>query len=374
MAKVRAKSPRLRIAFGLSASPAEGKQGLFGLVFDYPRGVSSKKKSPPKKTAAPAKRPKGVPPEAVFDAAENEWQVGAKKGKKLLGDWTWWRPDGTLCARSSFNDQGELHGIARRYHSDGSISMESRYVHGVRWGKTRHTRSRRGDSPEDVHMAEFPDHVFEVAMAYSAGDNLVQSATNKFAVKKPPQVENGWFDKFAKEIPKYEAGTAFMVLGTITDIAKQRFEVPVLFYDGPAHEDYSILRFSFHPPGSYTSKKPTWQDPEYGTAVSLKEASKKLLLAVDAFDLLAASGKAPPDAGFKIEIEKNGIAIREVAPKHAAAKAGLRVGDVIAKMNGKRIKTPGDYMAGRGELAQSRRIVLGIVRGKKKLDVELVTK
>ena len=348
--------------------------------------MSAKKKTPPKKKAvakkktvakkppASPKRPRGVPAAALFDATENEWQLGAKRGKKLVGDWSWWRPDGTLGGRSSFDADGQLHGIATRYHSDGSVSMESRYVHGVRWGKTRHTRSRRGDSPEDVHMAPFPDHVFEVAMAYSAGTILVQAACNELAAKKPPKVHAGWFEEFAREIPKYEAGTAFMVLGTITDVAKQRFEVPVLFYDGPAYEDYSVLRFAFAPPGARTSTKPAWQDPEYGTAVSLDEAKTKLLLAVDAFDVLAASGKPPPDAGFKIEVEKKTFSIREVVPGGAAAKAGLRVGDVIVSMNGKRIATPGDYMAARGELAMTRRLRLGIQRGKQKLDVELVTK
>ena len=73
--------------------------------------MSAKKKTPPKKKAvakkktvaktppASPKRPRGVPAPALFDATENEWQLGAKKGKMLVGDWTWWRPDGTLGGR-----------------------------------------------------------------------------------------------------------------------------------------------------------------------------------------------------------------------------------------------------------------------------------
>lgn len=61
--------------------------------------------------------------------------------------------------------------------------MESRYVASVRWGKTRHTRSRRGDSPEDVHMAPFPAEVFEVALAYAAGNVVAQAACNERALE-----------------------------------------------------------------------------------------------------------------------------------------------------------------------------------------------
>jgi hypothetical protein len=340
------------------------------------RKPSKTASKPSKPAASPApKRPRGVPAAATFDAKENEWQLGSKKGSRMVGEWSWWRADGTLGGRSTFDDEGELHGVAQRFHSGGEISMESRYVHGVRWGKTRHTRSRKGDSPEDMHMAALPDHVFEVSMAYAGGQVLLTAACNEEAAKKPPKVVAGHFEDFERAIKKYEAGTAFMVLGTLVDIAKQRFDVPVLFYDGPAHEDYSILRFSFAPPGTpRKSKVPTWQDPEYGTAISLAEAKSRLLLAVDAFDVLASEGRMPPDAGFKIEVEKGRISIRDVAKKGAAAKAGLRAGDVIASMNGKRVKTLADYMLARGELARTNRLALGVERGKEKVAVELVAK
>jgi hypothetical protein len=339
--------------------------------------MAAKKKPAPKPSSSRTpepKRPRGVPAGATFDPKENEWPLGTTKGGKRIGEWSFWRADGSLVGRATFDAKGVLHGIARRFHSDGAISMESRYVHGVRWGKTRHTRSKKGDSPEDVHMAALPDHVVEISMAYAGGQVLVTAACNALVAKKPPKVEAGYFDDFAREIKKYEAGTAFMVLGTIVDIAKQRFDVPVVFYEGPAHEDYSVLRFSFAPPGTpRKSKVPAWQDPTYGTALSLAEATEKLLLAVDAFDVLASEGRSPPDAGFKIELAKGRFSIREVMPKGAAKKAGLRVGDVLTTMNGKRVKTPADYMLARGELARTGRLALGVEREKKKVAVELVT-
>ena len=335
--------------------------------------TASKKRpmAPKKKTAKAPVRPKGVPAEAVFDIADNEWRAGSTRGSHRVGVWTWWRPDGTLVCRSSYDDAGKLHGVARRYHSDGSISMESRYVHGVRWGKTRHTRSRRGGSPEDGAMNQLPAHISEIAMAYIEGQVVVTAACNKLAQKEPVTVQAGWFENFGREIRKFEPGTAFMVIGTLTDIARRRFEVPILYYDGPAHEDHSVLRFSFHAPGEYQSDGPSWQDPSYGTVVSLKEAASKLILGVDAFELLGGRGRIPPDVGLKIEVDKKRFVVRAVKPNQAAAKAGLRVGDVIVSMNGKPTKTPGDYMRGRGELAENLRLQLGILRGKRRIDLEV---
>jgi hypothetical protein len=211
-------------------------------------------------------------------------------------------------------------------------------------------------------------------MAYAGGEILVQSASNTRARTRPPTVRHGWFEDFSREIRKFERGTAFLTLGIVVDVAKQRFDVPVLFYDGPAHADHSILRFSFHPPGTYESKKPSWQDPEYGTALAIAEAQSKLVLAVDALDVLARSGKQPPDVGMAVDVEKGRFVVRSVKAKGAAAKAGLRAGDVLYSMNGHRLVTPSDYMAGRGVLAETRRLGLVVQRGKRKVDVALVTK
>lgn len=336
--------------------------------------VAAKKKPVAAKKVSAPRRPKGVPAAAVWNAADNEWELGKRSGTRSVGEWTWWRPDGTVVCRSTYDAAGKLHGVARRHHPDGSTSLESRYVHGVRWGKTRHTRSPKGDSDEDVHMAQLPDHVFELAMTYHAGEVLLLSMMNSAGTKKPPKLRGVCFEDFAREIPKYEAGTAFMVLGTVVDIAKRRFDVPVLYYDGPAHADFSVLRFAFAPPGLRTSETPSWQDPDYGTAISLDEAKKKLVLAVDALDLLFSPGRTPPDAGFSIELEKGAFTIRNVAAGGLAAKAGLRVGDVIVTMNGKTVAHPSDYLGARGDFAKDRRLALGVKRGKQTVDVNLVAK
>lgn len=321
---------------------------------------------------AAAARPKGVPAAAVWNAEENEWEIGEREGDAQVGEWTWWRPDGTLVCRSRFDAHGELDGVARRYHPDGAISLESRYVHGVRWGKTRHTRTLRGGSPEDEHMASLPANVFEVAMAYNAGEVLLVAMLNELGAKKPPRSVLGHLPDFARDIAKFEPGTAFMALGTVTDVAGRRHDATVWFYEGPAVGDFSMLRFSFTPPGARKSKTPAWQDPKAGTVVALAEAGAKLVLGVDLLDALFSPGRVPPDVGFQIELAKGVVSIRKIIEGGAAARAGLRAGDVIASMNGRRITGVVPYLEARRELAEKRRVVLGLKRGGKALTKELV--
>lgn len=58
-------------------------------------------------------RPTGLPAAAVFNAADQEWELGERRGALQVGGWTWWRPDGTLLSTAEFDGDGALHGIAR---------------------------------------------------------------------------------------------------------------------------------------------------------------------------------------------------------------------------------------------------------------------
>jgi predicted metalloprotease with PDZ domain len=163
-----------------------------------------------------------------------------------------------------------------------------------------------------------------------------------------------------------------MTLGALVDVADRQVDAPVLFYEGPAVSDHSMLRFAFAPPGARKSKTPSWQDPSHGTVLALDQAKQKLVLAVDLLDVLFAPGRHPPDVGFSIALEDGVFSLRKVPKGGAGDKAGLRVGDVITTMNGRRIAGPADYIEGRRELAEKRRISLGIERGGKKIKTELV--
>src|SRR5262245_5920791 len=146
------------------------------------------------------KRPPGVPEAAVFNAAENEWEMGGRRGDRQVGEWTWWRPDGTLVCKSCFDDTGELDGVCQRFHPDGSISMECRYARGVRWGKAWHTRSARGESPEDAHMSQLPPEVCRLEMVYMSGQMVPMMLATLRAEGRdaPPELRVGHLANMAR--------------------------------------------------------------------------------------------------------------------------------------------------------------------------------
>ncbi len=330
---------------------------------------------PPPKRKSP-RRPASVPAEATFDETENEWVIGAWRGDRRVGDWTAWRPDGTLVVKSSFDTRGDLDGICRRFHPDGRVSLESRYSHGVRWGRTRHTRSLAGDSPEDVHMAHMPPQVFEFAYAYKAGEvGPLSTLLGRRGVKNPPAVRLGVLASFARDFPKYLPGTTMLTVGSVVDIAKRRFNLPALFYEGPAMKDGSILRFAFEPRDKRRkSGLPAWQDPDWGTVVSRDEAAKKLIVGVDFADAILAPGRSSPEMGFRVDQKRSVFSVLEVQKGGVAAKAGLKIADVVLAANGRSMKSTLDYCEACVAYAETGRVELGLKRAGKRLVVELRAK
>jgi hypothetical protein len=314
-----------------------------------------------------------VPDAAIFNAAENEWELGERRGDKQIGAWTWWRPDGTLVCKSPFDDRGELDGVCRRYHPDGTISMESRYVHGVRWGKTWHTRSARGDSPEDGHVAQLPAEVCRLEMVYINGQMVpMMLATLRAEGRdKPPELRAGQLQHMKRDLPKYHAGTAFMVIGGITDVAKRKLDARVLFFDGPAMEDYSVLRFAFAPPGARKSTKPAWQDPDYGTAISIDEAARKLFVAVDGMDTLIVGGQPPARWGLRVEPADAGVRVRGAEPGGLAERADLADGDLIVAANGHPVDSTVSYIEALRDANRVRSLELRIRRGSEERTVTI---
>ena len=83
-----------------------------------------------KKTVEPAK-PKTVPAEAKYDAASEEWELGAldKKGKPT-GEWRyWWRTTGHLCCVSHYENGGRKNTYTR-FHPDGTYSCKGVEIDG----------------------------------------------------------------------------------------------------------------------------------------------------------------------------------------------------------------------------------------------------
>lgn len=86
-------------------------------------------------------RPAGVPDAAVWVEKDKEWQLGdsEKRGviKKVhvpVGEWRYWREDGTLVCVASFDSEGRQHGTLERYHNDGTLASRGQWKHGSRHG------------------------------------------------------------------------------------------------------------------------------------------------------------------------------------------------------------------------------------------------
>jgi hypothetical protein len=108
------------------------------------------------------------PDDAIWNEADREWELGETRGGRKIGAWRWWREDGTLACESSFDDDGELHGVARRFHPNGEVSLIAPYVNGKLHGKQIATRPSEGDSPEMRELLTFED-VYRLETLYVEG-------------------------------------------------------------------------------------------------------------------------------------------------------------------------------------------------------------
>ncbi len=121
-------------------------------------------------------RPAGVPAEAVWSEADAEWELGRRAGELTVGPWTWWRADGSRACESTFDDEGKLHGVSRRWHPNGEVSLVAPYVHGKLHGKQIATRPSSGDSPEMRELLELDD-VWRTEILYVDGVSQVGMTT-----------------------------------------------------------------------------------------------------------------------------------------------------------------------------------------------------
>jgi hypothetical protein len=88
-------------------------------------------KASTKKQPSEPKKPKGVPAEATYDAANEQWELGArdKKGRPT-GEWRyWWRTTGHLCSVSVYEDGGRKNTYTR-LHPDGTYSRKGVNIDG----------------------------------------------------------------------------------------------------------------------------------------------------------------------------------------------------------------------------------------------------
>jgi hypothetical protein len=222
-------------------------------------------------------------------------------------------------------------------------------------------------------MAQVPPEVHRLEMAYTNGQMMPMLVTlNAAGRDTPPELRAGNLVNMLRDLPKYLRGTPFMVIGGVTDIANRNHDVRVLFFDGPALADYSHLRFAFAPPGSpRDSDKPTWQDPNYGTVLSIEEAQQKLFVPVDIVDALIADGSMPVKWGVRVELVGGTVRVREFEPGGVAEKSELRPGDVLIEANGKPVDSIVSFVEARVDASRTRTLALKVLRGAKKLTFTL---
>src|SRR5262245_7997123 len=88
-------------------------------------------------------RPAGLPEAAVWNESDSEWELAEENAKgehhRVL---TWWRPDGTMCCRTEFQN-GQAHGKFQRFHENGEVSREGTMAKGDIVGIERWHRSTK---------------------------------------------------------------------------------------------------------------------------------------------------------------------------------------------------------------------------------------
>lgn len=116
-------------------------------------------------------RPAGLPDAAVWNAKENEWELGqhSPDGKEI-GEWLWWYPDGTMVCHAIYNDEGQLHGPFKRFHPNGEISQWAEWTNGKVHGSNSWTRPTSGPSDKSsVLPPNLADHVMCMSVPYDNG-------------------------------------------------------------------------------------------------------------------------------------------------------------------------------------------------------------
>ena len=75
--------------------------------------------------------------------------------------------------------------------------------------------------------------------------------------------------------------------------------------------------------------------------------------------------------GFGLATSTKGALVEQVMPKTPAAKAGIKVGDIVVGVNGKAVEVPGQLTRSVAAVAPGSKVTLTVLRDAKKLDVEV---
>ncbi|MEM6531061.1 MAG: thiol reductase thioredoxin [Myxococcota bacterium] len=114
-------------------------------------------------------RPEGVPDSAWWDESENEWILGEKDADdQEQGEYSYWRPDGTLCCKNNYVD-GVLQGEFKRFHENGEVSQSGTFLDGELHG-TRTWHSIDEPTTENTRPPGVSELVMKSEMDYVNGE------------------------------------------------------------------------------------------------------------------------------------------------------------------------------------------------------------
>lgn len=90
--------------------------------------------------------PSKVPTNAQWNDADQEWELGEKDplGRRI-GEWRFWRADGSLLTIEPRDKGGRLHGVFRRFHPNGELAQQANYVEGRSHGVSFWTLPTSGE-------------------------------------------------------------------------------------------------------------------------------------------------------------------------------------------------------------------------------------
>ena len=219
---------------------------------------------------------------------------------------------------------------------------------------------------------------------YTAGENYARdrAAIDSFQVvfgKPIEEVERDWKQWLLKrEVPPIP------FLGVMTRDQDKRAVVAEVPKGSPADKagiraGDAIVAIAGRPVESQGDLMEAIGSHEVGEEVDVEVArgDKKLTLKAK---LVRRPGTAPrveeaaPYLGLTVEQKDGGVAVREVASKSPAEKAGLKPGDAIAEFGGKRPATVRDFLAALRKMKPGQKVKIATRRGDeaRTVTVELV--
>ncbi len=221
-------------------------------------------------------QPQNIPVQAVWVEKNKEWAYGPTDNNREIGEWRWWRSDGSLSAHSSYNMEGLLDGIVKRYHPNGELSQWARYRKGKIFGRQILTKPTSGFSTENPNFPTSSHEVYRWDAVFLEGVMYnIHTFYNLEGLKKPISTNgDGYSINLGEQLYKILPDTSLvMVEDILQPISGRGIRVgkkSIVTYMGPADKSEK----------NYIIKL----DTDRQVIVSAQEISQKLSLAVDRID------------------------------------------------------------------------------------------